>query len=77
MLARDAYLAGVPCFVDVSQRDLGAARRFYGELFGWELEERMAGYAVATLEGLDVAGMSVQPDAKPAWNTYIRVDGAN
>jgi uncharacterized protein len=77
VLARDTYPAGVPCFVDVSQRDLGAARRFYGELFGWELEERMAGYAVATLEGLDVAGMSAQPDAKPAWNTYIRVDGAD
>ena len=77
MLARDAYPAGVPCFVDVTQPSLEATRGFYGGLFGWELEERMPGYAIATLHGLDVAGISLGGDSTPAWSTYIRVDAAN
>lgn len=75
---RDAYPAGVPCWVDTSQRDLAAATRFYGSLFGWEFDERMPGqYLVATLDGLDVAGMALQPDDAPSWNTYIEVDSAD
>ena len=48
---RDGYPAGVPCWVDTSQPDVEAARRFYGGLFGWEFEERMPGqyHVVATL----------------------------
>jgi uncharacterized protein len=75
---RDGYPAGVPCFVDTSQRDVDAARRFYSGLFGWEFEERMPGqYYVATLDGHDVAGMSLQPDDQASWNTYIQVDSAD
>jgi len=78
VLARDGYPVGVPCWIDTSQRDLEAAKRFYGELFGWEFEERMPGqYLVATLNGLDVAGMALQPDDEPSWNTYIEVDSAD
>ena len=48
--------AGVPCWIDTSQPDPAAAARFYGELFGWELEDRMpAGadghYFMAALDG--------------------------
>ena len=43
VLPRDGYPAGVPSFIDTSQRDIEAARRFYGGLFGWEFEEWLAG----------------------------------
>jgi uncharacterized protein len=78
VLPRDGYPDGVPCFIDTSQRDVEAAQRFYGGLFGWEFEERMPGqYWMATLDGLDVAGMARQPDDEPSWNTYIQVASAD
>jgi len=78
VLPRDGYLDAVPCFIDTSQRDVKAAQSFYGGLFGWEFEERMPGqYWMATIDGLDVAGMASQPDDQPSWNTYIQVASAD
>lgn len=85
VLERDGYPPGVPCWVDTSQPDPEAAVGFYGELFGWEFEDRMpAGspgrYFVAQLRGRDVAAVGSQPDAAPptpVWNTYIWVDSAD
>jgi uncharacterized protein len=78
VLPRDGYPAGVPCFIDTSQRDAGSAQRFYGGLFGWEFAEIVSGrYWMARIDGLDVAGMSVQPDNTPSWNTYIEVADAD
>ncbi len=67
MPERDGYIAGVPCWVDTSQRDPDAAADFYGGLFGWELEDAMpAGaptrYLIARLRGGDVAAVSSQPE---------------
>jgi uncharacterized protein len=74
---RDSYPAGVPCFVDTSQPDVEAARRFYSGLFGWEFEERIPGqYLMATLDGHDVAGLGIG-DGKAMWNTYITVESAD
>jgi uncharacterized protein len=76
--SREGYPDGVPCFIDASQRDIDAAQRFYGGLFGWEFEERMPGqYWMARLDGLDVAGMAAQPGDEPSWNTYIQVASAD
>ena len=78
VLARDGYPVGVPCWIDTSQRDLEAAAGFYGELFGWEFREGASDrYLFASVSGLDVAGIAHQPDAGPAWNTYIEVDSAD
>jgi uncharacterized protein len=78
VLARDGYPVGVPCWIDTSQPDLDAAKAFYGALFDWEFEDRMSGrYAIAKLDGLDVAGIAHQPNHPPAWNTYIQVDSAD
>src|SRR5918992_6239809 len=78
VLPRDGYPAGVPCFIDTSQRDAEAAQRFYGGLFGWEFEERTPGrYWMATIDGLDVAGMAQQGDDAPTWQTFIQVAGAD
>jgi uncharacterized protein len=76
--ARDGYLDGVPCFVDTSQPDIEAAKRFYGGVLGWQFEERFPGaYWMATIDGLDVAGIALQPDEPAAWNTYIQVSSAD
>src|SRR3954453_14454654 len=82
---RDGYIHGVPCAVDTMQPDAEAATRFYGGLFGWELEDWMPPeserrYFVASLRGLDVAavGSIGEGDAqRAAWNTYFWVDNAD
>jgi predicted enzyme related to lactoylglutathione lyase len=85
MLERDGYLSGVPCWVDTSQPDPGAAVAFYGGLFGWDFEDAMspgsAGtYLVARLRGGDVAAVGSQPEGGPpgaVWNTYVWVESAD
>lgn len=84
MQTRDGYPAGVPCWIDTGQPDPEAAAAFYGELFGWELEDRMppeapGHYFMARLDGCDVAAISSASDGAPVakWSTYIWVDSAD
>lgn len=85
MLERDGYPPGVPCWIDTAQPDPQAAVRFYGELLGWSLEDRMPAdapghYYMAQLRGRDVAAIGSQPDnasGTPVWNTYICVESAD
>lgn len=86
MNPRDRYLPGVPCWVDTAQPDPAAAAEFYGALFGWQLEDVMppaapGRYYIATLDGLDVAGIGAEPDDESAtasaWTTYIAVEDAD
>ena len=85
MAERDGYLPGVPCWIDTSQPDPGAAAAFYSGLFGWETEDLMppgsgAKYLVARLRGGDVAAISSPADGDlgpPTWNTYIWIDSAD
>src|SRR3954470_16731680 len=85
MSEQDRYIAGVPCWVDTTQPDPGAAADFYGKLFGWELEKSMpaeapGSYLTARLGGGEVAAISSpMGDAPPAatWNTYVWVDDAD
>ena len=82
---RDGYIAGVPCWIDTTQPDPGAAAEFYGGLFGWELAETMpadapGNYLQARLNGGLVAAISSQPGSEAAaavWNTYIWVESAD
>lgn len=85
MQERDGYPPGVPCWVDTAQPDPQAALSFYGDLFGWEFEDRMPPnsplrYFMAQLQGRDVAAVGSQPAqtaaSAPVWNTYIAVDSA-
>ncbi len=89
--ARAGYPAGVPCWIDVEPPDVDAAIDFYGGVFGWTFEDRRpAGarsadrYAIASLDGLAVAGVGVPRDGTvaatsgpPTWNTYVAVDDAD
>jgi uncharacterized protein len=82
---RDGYIPGVPCWVDTSQPDPDAAVAFYGELFGWELEDAMppdspGKYFMARVRGRNVAAVGSVPEGAPPmamWNTYIWVDSAD
>jgi predicted enzyme related to lactoylglutathione lyase len=58
--------------------DVAAAREFYAELFGWELEDLGAeagGYIMASLGGRNVAGigpmMQNQQGHPSVWTTYL------
>ena len=84
MLERDGYPAGVPCWIDTGRIDPQAAARFYGDLFGWEFQNRMPAartgpVLVAQLQGRDVAAIGSQTDPASAavWNTYIWVESAD
>lgn len=77
MAEQRTYPAGVPCWVDTEQPDPAAARGFYGGLFGWEFEEVASGaYAIATLDGRDVAAIGAA-SGPPTWTTYVAVDDAD
>ena len=71
-----------PVWVDLSTTDVGAAGDFYAKLFGWLVEvnadPQYGGYALATIDGGDVAGIGPkQGDAPPAWMVYIGTDDAD
>jgi predicted enzyme related to lactoylglutathione lyase len=73
------YVAGTPCWVDVSSADLAVTRSFYGGLFGWEAEEdprpEAGGYGMFRLRGHDVSGFGPLPGGRsPAWSTYVASD---
>lgn len=75
------YPHGVPSWIETEQPDPGAARTFYGELFGWTFEDRPGGYTVARLGGREAAGLigaGRQPGGEGAgWSTYVAVDNAD
>jgi predicted enzyme related to lactoylglutathione lyase len=79
MSERDSYPAGVPCWVTNLQHDVPAARDFYEQLFGWEMETGpadLAPYALGRVRGREVAAVGTMPvaGAPPAWVTEIRTD---
>lgn len=81
MKPRETYPPGVSCFVDIERDDVDAALAFYGGLFGWSFDERLAEprFLMALVDGLTVAGISAAtaPDAPPDWNTYVSVVSAD
>lgn len=83
MTLLSAYAPGQFCWVDLMAHDLGAAEKFYGELFGWSAvhQDTQGGppYVQFAHEGHAVAGMGQMPYATkaqgipPVWNSYINV----
>jgi uncharacterized protein len=84
MTERTSYEPGVPSWVDVSSPDVEASKRFYSGLFGWEVQdagpaEETGGYAMFTLKGRTVAGLSPVQDENqpPMWSVYVATDDAD
>jgi predicted enzyme related to lactoylglutathione lyase len=81
------YPEGVTSWIDIEQRDIEAAKAFYGGLFGWTFTDATPPdasfrYSVAKLHGLDAAGIGGPAGAgdgvkRPeAWTTYVAVTDA-
>jgi len=70
-------VASKPIWVDLSSTDAAGSREFYGKLFGWKVEAspdpKFGGYAVAQVDGKDVAGIgpAQTPGAPSAWMVYV------
>ncbi|MET7640445.1 VOC family protein [Streptomyces sp. NPDC005438] len=74
-MARKAFTEGEPCWVEATVPDEEAARRFYGELFGWSFAPLSAvGHgSLARLRGRPVAALTRKPDGRmpTTWNLYL------
>ena len=72
-----------PVWVDLGSQDASGSRNFYASLFGWVAEPnpdpQFGGYAVATLDGKDVAGISPaqSPEQPTAWSLYLATSDAD
>jgi predicted enzyme related to lactoylglutathione lyase len=84
---RTTYAPGTFSWTDLTTPDQEPAKRFYGELFGWEADDQPVGegvyYSMMELGGHHVAAISPQPQqqreagAPPTWNSYITVESAD
>jgi predicted enzyme related to lactoylglutathione lyase len=74
---RDRAPVGAPCWADLSTSDVDGARRFYGELLGWEAQEpspEFGGYFMFHREGVPVVGAYGDMGGFPAddsWRIYL------
>lgn len=80
-LRDQAWPDGAPSWADCQVDDVDGAAAFYGELFGWQLEEgppEAGGYLMATKDGRAVAGLGPKPEGMESmpsvWTTYLAVD---
>jgi len=80
---RSEYAPGAFSWTDLSTPDPDAAKRFYGELLGWEYEDSPVGdgrvYTMISLGGDHVAALQQlsAPGQPPAWLSYVTVDDAD
>ncbi|GAA1555579.1 VOC family protein [Brevibacterium picturae] len=68
---------GTPFWIETLQPNVSEAVEFYGQLFGWTVDDPGAddSVLVARLDGRRVAGIAQAPDAVPAtWLIHVRVD---
>ncbi|MEW5351963.1 MULTISPECIES: VOC family protein [unclassified Streptomyces] len=80
----DKPVTGGPCWAELGTSDLAAAKRFYGEVFGWRCDApdsrpELRGYTVARLGGAAVAGLGplYRPTQPIAWNVSFAVADAD
>src|SRR6478752_2218856 len=83
MVERDTpWAPGTPCWVDLMTTDQAAARSFYGELLGWDVEvgpPETGEYGMASIGGRSVAGIGgmMGMEHPPVWNTYLATADAD
>lgn len=81
------YAPGTFCWVELGTTDATGAKKFYSELFGWEINDIPAGpdmvYTMLRLNGQDAAALyQMPPDMlaqgiPPNWLSYISVNSAD
>jgi predicted enzyme related to lactoylglutathione lyase len=71
---------GSMVWTELYTRDLDAARRFYGSVFGWTYETDPSGYVTVAQNGRRQAGMMAISEQMgpipPNWTVYYMVDDA-
>jgi predicted enzyme related to lactoylglutathione lyase len=71
---------GAPCWIDLSTSDEAGSHAFYGELFGWTVDDpgpEYGGYKSFVKDGVKVAGcMTAMPGAPDAWGVHLATDDA-
>ena len=77
----DLMKHGMPSWVELITDDPDAARKFYGDLFGWEYGEMPTPdgpYGIAMVDGDRVSGIMGKPrenqDMPNCWGQYFTVD---
>jgi uncharacterized protein len=80
---RSEYKPGTFSYVELSTSDAGAAKSFYGGLFGWDYEdnplpEEAGGgvYTLAKVQGDTAAAIFASDQTPPHWNNYVTVESA-
>ncbi|MDM7832335.1 VOC family protein [Cellulomonas edaphi] len=85
MTQQRTYPAGVTSWVDIEQRDVEAAKAFYGAVLGWTFHDATppglpTRYVIAQVDGRDAAGIggpagpAGDDPGDPTWHTYVAVD---
>jgi uncharacterized protein len=79
---RTSHTPGTFSWTDLATTDPDAAKRFYGELFGWEYDDQPipegGTYTMVRKDGKEVAGLSQAMEGMPtAWNSYVTVESAD
>ncbi len=73
--------AGRFCWNELLTSDVVAAKQFYGELFGWQMEDSDCGgmaYTTVKVNGDDIGGIMQRPaeagEMPPMWGSYVTVE---
>lgn len=83
---RTSHPPGTFSWVDLATTDAAGAKRFYGELFGWEFEDDPVGegivYTMCLIDGKSVCAISGQREEErsqvpPHWNNYVTVEAVD
>jgi uncharacterized protein len=85
MATRTSHSTGTFSWVDLQTSDPEAAKTFYSELFGWELEDMPTDqegvvYSMAKLGGEYCSAIAPLPPGAqmpPHWNSYVTVESAD
>jgi hypothetical protein len=70
-------IANKPAWIELTSSDPEASRKFYADLFGWQIDvspdPQYGGYAIARIGDGQVAGIgpTQSPDAPTTWGLYI------
>jgi uncharacterized protein len=83
----EKHAPGSFCWIELATTDQPAAKKFYGELFGWSVNDMPMGpgdfYTMFQIEGRTAAaGCTLRPEqakqgVPPHWTLYIAVDSAD
>jgi uncharacterized protein len=75
---------GAFSWTELATTDVAAAKKFYGQLLGWQLKDMNMGemtYTVLNAGGQDIGGImpvpANAPGARPGWGNYVTVDNVD